>query len=356
MELAEGTVQKGHEVTVLCSNDTWEYKEEMMSGVRVVRLPRYSIAFSQPLTMSFFWKAKKWMSWADIVQVHTPNPLAELSFLLQGTDKKVIVNYHCDVVRQKNLIKVYKPVAQKVLERADKIVVSTPNHLTFSKPLHEYENKTEVIPFGVRAKHAKKTMEITNHMKSIKDELGDYFLFVGRFVPYKGVDVLLRAMKSVDKKLALIGTGPRWEAWHQLAKDLGVSEKVKFLGLVDDDSEFAAYLHGSQSLVLPSINESEAFGIVLIEAMSCSVPVITTNLKSGVPWVNDAGVTGLQVEPNDYESLAKAMNKMGNDHEMRSEMSAAARQRFEKMFQLETMVDAYLDLYSDSLEEKKVAA
>ena len=104
MELAEGTVQKGHEVTVLCSNDSWEYKEEIINGVRVVRLPRYTVAFSQPITMSFFWKIKQWMDWSDVVQVHVPNPLAELCFLLKGTRKKVIVSYHCDVVRQKNLI------------------------------------------------------------------------------------------------------------------------------------------------------------------------------------------------------------------------------------------------------------
>lgn len=356
MELAEGTVKAGHEVTVLCSNESWEYKEEMMNGVRVIRLPRYSIAFSQPITMSFFWKAKKWMNWADIVQVHTPNPLAELGFLLQDNNKKIIVNYHCDVVRQKNLVKFYGPVAQKVLKRADKIVVSTPNHLKFSKALHGFENKTEVIPFGVRAKHAKKTLEINNHMKSIKDKLGDYFLFVGRLVPYKGVDVLLRAMTSIDQKVAVIGKGPRWEAWHQLAEDLGVREKIHFLGPVEDDSEFAAYLHGCHSLVLPSINESEAFGIVLIEAMSCAKPVITTNLKSGVPWVNDAGVTGLQVEPNDVEGLRAALKEMASNHEMRRAMGDSARLRFEKMFQIETMVSAYVDLYRDCLESKEIAA
>ncbi|MCJ8275852.1 MAG: glycosyltransferase [Bdellovibrionales bacterium] len=356
MELAEGTAQKGHEVTVLCSNYSWDYKEEMMNGVRVVRLPRFSVLASQPLTFSFLWKAKKWMNWADIVQVHTPNPLAELSYLWQDNKKTMIATYHCDVVRQKNLIKLYRPVARKVLERADRVVVSTPNHLVFSEALKGLDFKSEVIPFGVRAKHAEKTLEITNHMKRIKEELGDFFLFVGRLVPYKGVDVLLKSMRDVDMNLALIGTGPRWEAWNLLAQELGVAHKVKFLGLMESDSEFAAYIHACHSLVLPSIDESEALGIVLIEAMSCSTPVVTTNLKSGVPWVNDAGVTGLQVEPKDHVGLAKALNKLATDHDLRKNMGEAARERFEKMFQIETMVKSYLDLYKDCLEAEAKAA
>jgi glycosyltransferase involved in cell wall biosynthesis len=356
LELATGTVKAGHEVVVLSSNHENRYVEEDIEGVKVIRLPRYGVAFSQPLTFGLLWQAKKWMQWADVVQVHTPNPLAELSFLQQDVLTPLIVTYHCDVVSQRSLHKLYRPVAEKLLSRANAITVSTPNHLEYSEILQAYKDKARVIPFGVRAKHAKKTLEINQHLKKIKDELGDYFLFIGRLVPYKGVDVLLHAMQNVDQNLVILGQGPRWEAWYLLAQQLGVQDRVRLIGRVDDDDEFSAYLHGCTSLVLPSINEAEAFGLVLIEAMSCSKPVITTKLFSGVPWVNDKGVTGLEVMPKDPLGLAGAMNELANNHERRQQMQRAARERFERLFTVDKMVNSYLVLYQNVLPGQRLAA
>lgn len=355
-ELASGSVKAGHEVVVLSSNIEPHYREDIIEGVKVIRLPRLGVLFSQPLTLSLFWQMKKWLQWADVAQVHTPNPLAEAAFLLQDCQKPLIVTYHCDVVRQKVFHKMYQPIMDKLLSRADQITVSTPNHLKFSPALQSYQNKSTVIPFGVRAKHAKKTMAINEHLHRIKQEVGDYFLFIGRLVPYKGVDVLLRALKQTNEKVVIIGQGPRFEAWYSLARDLGVLDQIKMLGQVSNDDEFAAYLHGCKSLVLPSIDESEAFGIVLIEAMSCAKPVITTNLKSGVPWVNDKNVTGLEVEPRDVSGLSQALNTLGTDRLLRQQMGEAAAQRFEKLFRIETMVQLYLDLYEQMESDLKISA
>ena len=278
MELAEGTVKAGHEVVVLCANESWKQEVDVIDGVKIVRLPRMAVAFSQPLTVSLLWEIKKHIEWADVVHLHTPNPLAEMAYALLAPTKPLVVTYHCDVVRQKKLVKLYKPVAQKVLSRSDRIVVSTPNHIKYSEALHPHKEKCEVVPFGVKAKHAERSMKTNEYLHRIKKEQGDYFLFVGRLVPYKGVDVLLKAMRHVSQNLVLIGKGPRWETWHRMASELGVSHKVTFLGQVDEDREFSAYLHGCHSLVLPSVDESEAFGIVLIEAMSCGKPCLAASL------------------------------------------------------------------------------
>ncbi len=355
-ELASGTVKAGHEVVVLCSNENWSYQEDWVEGVKVVRLPRMGVAFSQPLTLSLIWNAKKWFEWADIVQVHTPNPLAELSFLLQDIHKPLIVTYHCDVVRQKKLFKIYQPVSEKLLLRADRITVSTPHHLQYSASLKNFKEKSVVIPFGIRAKHAKPTLTMKHELKRIKEQFGDYLLFVGRLVPYKGVDILLKAMTSVEENLVIIGEGPRFEVWQEQKTILGLDQKVHFVGAVKDDTEFAAYLHGCHALVLPSVDESEAFGIVLIEAMSCGKPVITTNLKSGVPWVNEKGVTGLEVEPQDSVALAHAINTITKNHALRLKMGESAQQRFHRLFEVETMVQSYLNLYDLCRDQKQKAA
>ncbi len=356
LELGTGSVQAGHEVVVLSCNYERNYVEEEVEGVKVIRLPRFGEAFSQPFSFSFMWQAKKWLRWADVVNVHMPNPLAELSFLLQDQKKPLVVTYHFDVVQKKLFHKAYQPVRDRLLERANKIIVSTPNLLEYSQTLQPFKDKCEVIPFGVRAKHAERTMEINAHLKKIKDELGDYFLFVGRLIPYKGVDVLLHAMRQVKQKLVILGNGPRWEAWYLLAQDLGLQDQVRMVGKVEDDKEFAAYMHGCTSLVLPSINEAEAFGIVLIEAMSCGKPVITTKLYSGVPWVNDQGVTGLEVMPKDHHGLAKAMNELANNHEQRQLMGEAARKRFESFFTVDKMINSYISVYLEATEKKQAAA
>ncbi len=356
MELACGTVSAGHEVVVLCSNMNGNYQEDMIEGVKVVRLPRWGVAFSQPLTLSMMWKAKQWLNWADVIQVHTPNPLAELSFLIQDNKKPLIVTYHCDVVRQKKLHKIYQPVSERLLQRADRITVSTPHHLKYSPHLENFKDKAQVIPFGIRAKHAQQTLPMKHELKKIKDLYGDYILFIGRLVPYKGVDVLLKAMAEVDENLIIIGEGPRWEAWHELRDHLGLEKKVHFVGAVKDDTQFAAYLHGCHALVLPSVDESEAFGMVLLEAMSCGKPVITTNLKSGVPWVNDKDVTGLQVEPRDVSGLTEAIHLITQNHGLRNKMGENALERFHRLFEVQTMVQSYLELYDQSLDQKQKVA
>ena len=193
-DLSEGSVQEGHEVMVLSSSESRVHREENINGVQVVRLPRLGVLYSQPLTLSLFWKMKAYLDWADVVHIHTPNPLAEFAYLLQNNKKPTILTYHCDVVRQRKLMKIYGPVAQKVLSSVDKVIVSTPNHLRFSPALQGHEDHCEVIPFGVADRFPKKTMDLSGHAQRIRKKYGDYFLFIGRLVPYKGVDVLLLSL------------------------------------------------------------------------------------------------------------------------------------------------------------------
>jgi len=346
-DLSEGMVQRGHQVRVLSSAENNQARQDWVNDVEVFRIPRWGVLYSQPLVVPLFWQLAQHMEWADIVHLHAPNPLAELAYLTTLKSKPTITTYHCDVVRQRRLMKIYGPIQQKVLAKSNGIVVSTPNHLKYSKALEEHKKKSLIVPFGVKGSHAKKSMELNHHIKKIKDKHGDYFLFIGRLVPYKGIDVLLKAMVSSNPnaRLVCIGKGPRWEIWNQLAVDLGVKDRVEFLGQVDSELEFAAYIHGCHSLVLPSVDESEAFGIVQIEAMSCGKPVITTQLKSGVSWVNADNISGLSIPPRDSEALTKALDLLFENHNLRARLGEGARDRYRKLFQWETMITGYEQIY-----------
>jgi rhamnosyl/mannosyltransferase len=260
-------------------------------------------------------------------------------------------------MKARALNNIYMPISKRILEKADRILVATQYHIEFSKWLKNFEAKCEVIPFGIEPKHDVKSLEINTHLNFIKQKYDRYFLFIGRMVSYKGIPVLLEAMMSLEQNLVLIGKGPQLEAMKSLAREYGLADRVHFLGAVESDAEFAAYLHGCDAVVLPSINEAEAFGLALLEAMSCKKPVITTDLKSGVRYVNVSGVTGLSVPPSDAGALSKAMYRMATDDEMRLAMGAAAHKHFVDKFLVAESFRRHFEVYSgaDRILRKKSA-
>ena len=126
------------------------------------------------------------------------------------------------------------------------------------------------------------------------DELRDGLpsvLCVGRLVSYKGVEFLIRALESIKARLWIIGSGPLEASLKNLAREKGLADRIEFLGQLSDE-EVVRYYHACDVFVLPSITNAEMFGVVQLEAMACRKPVISTNLPTGVPWVNQHGKTG----------------------------------------------------------------
>lgn len=355
-ELAEAALEQGHDVTVICSSENNQRVEETVNGVRVIRLPQWGTVFSQPLTPSIFWGVREEFLRADVVHLHAPNPLFEFACLTFDFSAPLIVTFHCEVMKSRWLNRFYEPVSKSVLKKADRILVATPLHIEYSFWLKEFRHKCEVIPFGIEPKFENKTLTMNNHLLQIKQTYGRYFLFIGRMVTYKGVNILLQAMRTVDQNLILIGKGPFLESWKQLSREMGLSHRVHFLGLVDSDEEFGAFIHGCDAVVLPSINEAEAFGLVLLEAMSCKKPAITTNLNSGVKFVNVDGKTGLSVPRNDPDALARAMNLLKDNDSLRQTMGEQAYQHFREHFLIQQSLDRHLDVYQRTAQKEVVAS
>jgi len=171
-------------------------------------------------------------------------------------------------------------------------------------------------------------------------------LFVGRLVPYKGVDVLLRAMPHVPGSLVLVGDGPLRRDLEGLAVRLGLSGRVHFIGSVSQD-DLVALFHAADLLALPSVTPNEAFGLVQLEAHACGVPVVSTALPTGVPFANLHGVTGLVVAPGDSEELAAALGLLLEDESLRAELGRRARARLLDEFTLGGMIDHVLSVYEE---------
>jgi rhamnosyl/mannosyltransferase len=284
---------------------------------------------------------------ADILHVHMPNPVAEMSYLLAARDRPLVAHFHSDIVRQKFLLRIYAPLLESFYRHAARIVVPTPNHINVSPFVSKFKQKCRVVPFGIRLSR----FDLTDAIAKKADELrgaGPAILFIGRLVYYKGIEYLVEAMSHVNARLWIIGTGPLDEKLKRLAVELHLQDKIMFLGNVPE-SDIPAYYHACDVFVLPSVANSEMFGIVQLEAMACRKPVVATTLPTGVSWVNQHGVTGLLVPPQNPQALADAMNKLLASGSLRTDMGEAGRTRVESQFTATKMADGVMEVYEDIL-------
>jgi rhamnosyl/mannosyltransferase len=332
------------EVDVLVSSGERKGNEEEDEGMRVRRIGTLFTFASAPVNPGLARRIRA--SKADLVHLHLPNPTAVLAYLASGHRGPLVVTYHSDVVRQRYLRKVFEPVLRRLLDRCDAVIVSSPNLIESSPVLREYADRCHIIPFGIPLERfASPDPEVVH---AIRERYGrDLIVSVGRLIYYKGFEFLVRSMASAPGHLLIIGTGPLGPELRELARTLGVEERVTFLGEVPD---VIPYYHAADIFVLPSIARSEAFGIVQIEAMAAGTPVINTRLNSGVPFVSLDGVSGLTVTPEDSGALAGAIRRLLEDPVLRSRFAAAAHERAHRNFSVQAMVQRTLELYSGLLD------
>jgi glycosyltransferase involved in cell wall biosynthesis len=323
---------------------------------------------------------------SDVVVIHEPNPVALVAHALARPTGRLVVWFHAEVVRPQWRYKAfYRPFLRRVLRLADRIIVASPQVAEQAEELKDFQDKCVVIPYGIHLETSAPSEEMQRRVREIRAgaDLNDHrdhrghrdqqdqrdrdvsvgsvssvvdvsavplVLFVGRMVPYKGVDVLLRALNEVDARAILVGEGPLKAAWQQLSADLGLSARVQFAGEVDQTTLSALY-HACDLFVLPSVTRAEAFGVVQLEAMACRKPVVSTLLPSGVPWVNIDGETGIVVPPGDVPALRDALRTLAGDPALRARMGDRGYARVTTRFTVERMVSQTTALYKSLVEQ-----
>ncbi len=343
------------DVEVVVANEGWATRREVIDGVPVTRLGRWGEILSTSFLpgLERFLRADRW----DIVHIHHPNPMAAVAVLAARPSARLVLTYHADIVRQRVTGALYGPVLEQVLRRSDRIHVASRELLDSSPVLAPFRDRAVVIPFGIRED---RVLGLSPAARERAAEIarwggGRLALFVGRVVYYKGLEYLLRAMSRVDGRLLVIGDGDLLKPSERLAARLGLAERVHFLGEVDDET-VAAALHACDLFVLPSIARSEAFGLVLLEAMASGKPIVTTALPTGVSFVNRDGETGFVVPPADPEALAGAMRTLLEDAALRARLGRAARARFEREFTVALEAERMIGLYEEAASPRARAA
>jgi glycosyltransferase involved in cell wall biosynthesis len=340
------------DLKVIVANDSARTERRDIEGVNVTRLGRHFNVASTPICPLMAREIRK--SRADLVHVHMPNPWAVFGYLLSGHRGPLVVTWHSDVIRQKTLGRAFDVMAQSFLRRCNAIIATSTNYIESSPVLSDHRTRCFAIPFGIPSTELAGGND-AGTISGLRQRYGTKIvLSAGRLVYYKGIDVLIRAMNSVDATLLVAGDGPlRARLEYEADANPVVRKRVRFLGHVED---LTPLYHASDVFALPSVARSEGFGIVQLEAMACGKPVVNTRLDSGVPYVSLDGVTGITVTPGSQEELAAALNRLLLDNELRVNYGRAALHRVRTEFTVRSMVARTLKVYRDVAGDGYTAA
>lgn len=308
---------------------------------------------STGLSREVFKHFRKLASKADIVHYHFPWPLMDLLHFHAAHDKPSVLNYHSDIVRQRTLLQLYRPLMHKFLGSMDQIVTASPNYLASSDVLKHYKHKTRVIPYGLEKSGytAIDPIRLDYWQKQFPQ---GFFLFVGVMRYYKGLHILLDACENTNYPVVIIGAGPMENALRRQAQRLNL-HNVHFLGPLPD-KEKNTLLHLCRVMVFPSHLRSEAFGISLLEGAMFGKPMISSEIGTGTTYINIHDQTGLVVPPGDPAALKKAMHRLWNDPALAQAFGNAAAERHQELFTAERMARQFNELYMQLLLDERPSA
>lgn len=280
---------------------------------------------------------------ADVVHYHFPWPFADLLHFAVGVRKPSIVTYHSDVVRQRQLLHMYRPLRNWFLSSVNRIVATSPNYLATSPVLRGLKHKVDVIPLGLD--QSLYPQPSADKLQQWEDRFGRrFFLFVGVLRYYKGLHILLEACRNRDFTVVIVGAGPTEESLRQKAAEFGM-DNVHFLGFLPD-ADKVALLTLCTAVVFPSHLRSEAFGLTLVEGAMFGKPLISSEIGTGSSFVNAHGETGFVVPASNPQALASAMQSISDQPELASQMGRAAALRYHALFNADKMGADYARLYS----------
>ncbi|MBD3387509.1 MAG: glycosyltransferase [Candidatus Altiarchaeales archaeon] len=357
LELARWLADRGEDVLVLTSHEQGTADVEDMHGFRVLRSRAWFSLSNALFTPGILLDLLK--SDYDFIDVNLPDPVnsifAFVASLLRG--KPLFVTYHADIVRGGLMNVVFKlfynPIQYLVLKRARRIFATSPNYAESSPAVSRFMDKVVVAPSFISPERFNTGVDALVLRRSLAASDEKLVLFVGRLVPYKGVDVLLEAFSKilghVTARLIIIGSGELDGELKAKASNLGLEDHVNFRSEVGDGL-LPKYYMACDLLVLPSVTRQEAFGLVLVEAMACGKPVISSDF-SGMPYV--VGDAGLLVEPGNPERLANAILRILSDDSYAENLGSKAVKRVGELFTRDVVCERILEVYKSGVVKDK---
>lgn len=294
-------------------------------GKKFVSKELFEISSCKFTGLDFFIKFYSIINKYDLFIFHYPWPFGDLlSILILIKKKNYVIYYHSDIIKQKFLNLFYKPLEKFFLNNSSHIFTSSKKYFNTSKNLKKYKSKISIIPLFYTNKNKEFKKKKIN-LKKNNLRKNNYFIFVGTYRYYKGIEILVKAADYFKNfKIVLIG--------KNIKKNINSNAtNVVFLEKINNE-EKNFLIKNSLSLILPSTFKSEAFGYVLLEALILQVPMISTKLGTGTDYVNKNNFTGITIKPNSLSELVKAMQKIIDNKKKYNLYSTNCQKHYNKNF------------------------
>lgn len=341
--LSRGLVRKGHEVTVLTSNDSWDRVVEEIDGIRVMRLPcLFKLGYTSPFLPSFLLESIR-ADPCDIVHAHVPDGFLSASSPVVSMVKScplvmTVHNFPLGETPSKFVLgRVSERLLQFAFHQANRIFVH--NNSCASHPqLIGLRRKICVTPLGIDLTRFNPKIDESLVRSKLGLDSGPVILFVSvldRAHWYKGLRLLIRSMRHLDSnvrdaKLVVVGAGDSLEEYKRYARKLGVEERIVFVGYVQD-SALPSYYASSDLVVLPSVSRLEGFGLVVAEGMASGKATIVSHLAGISDFLSGRGDAAVLGDLDEY-TLAEMISQLLGDDKRRRSMGRKARKTAESKF------------------------
>ncbi|GAB3282021.1 glycosyltransferase [Parahaliea aestuarii] len=292
----------------------------------------------------------------DLLHLHLPNVSAFwVLFIPAARRLGWTIHWHSDVPLSEHktalrlFYRLYRPFETALLRGATRVITTSPSYLESSAPLAPFRNKCGVVPLGIDPTYLGEPPEAGDDHNGPALKV----LAVGRLTYYKGFEFLLRAASTVEEvRVDLVGSGELAGSLQDLARELGVEERVTFHSEVSGE-ELQSLLGACDLVCLPSIERSEAFGLVLLEAMYFRKATVASKVPgSGMSWVVTAGETGELCEPGNADDLAGQLRNLAADRDKIRRLGLAGRKRFDQLFHIDQSAAALLAEFTGILSER----
>lgn len=344
----ESNVAAGHTSDVLCANTSFRFSHDIVEGVKVIRSPKLVTIKSTSICPFMPWQLRNFVSKYDLIHVHFPDPMTALSLFLMKPNIPFVVHWHNDIFKQRKLMPFFGPLQRWCLENAKFIIATTEAYAQHSVDLQPFKDKIKIIPIGI---------ECNRQFRNRKPSNEKTILTVGRLAYYKGLHNIIDAAKLLPEeyKFRIVGSGELAGELKGLIGKNNLNDRVILVGQKVDQQLEAEY-EASDLFCFPSTHKAESFGVVQIEAMTHSLPIVACNIEgSGVPWVNLDGVSGINVGINNPHELAAAIRKIVETQTLYEKYSKGSFSRFQSEFKLDSMMKKIWDVYFEMIQRFSVS-
>lgn len=338
--LATKMMQKGHEVDIFTTSSN---SKDSIEKYESMNIHRYGTNFrfeGGNISFKIFRDPLKYQ--VEIVHVHHYLSVAPLAAMRYSKRKKIplVLTYHGDgqesvggVIHRMGIRFYNNHLLNKILSTANVIISPSEYYINESRFLGKYRDKIVVIPNGIKPQN----FDVPYAKEECRKRLGlplhsNILLFVGKITPYKGPDVLIKAMPEIiknvpDTELVFVGSGKLKDKLEELSKKLGILENVKFAGFVDERLK-PLYYKAADVFCLPSTLNTEVFPIVLLEASASGLPMVVSDLDT-FKCIIEGEYNGLFTKRGNVKNLSDVMIYLLENEDVRKEMGGNARKKVE---------------------------